>query len=263
MAVPLRVDVALGSHAVQQHCILSEATPAAVYADHPAYLGRPARRIDDSPSAQQSAGIGAAQSDGQTAAAKAEDSADKAAATAQFEEWQPTVVISGTTRFYESVAQHVRPLGRLAAGGAFYEHPQNLMVFLQVLNELAAPGVLFLCATDDLQSSAEEVGQNLASCLLEHSASFSDRAVTAATLDSLLGDSMASGWLQHSEDAIVLAQYEQDELESYQPASSSDGTAGQSQTQSPPVSVWLSSQPTAASQDKSAAGASQTPAKDG
>ena len=43
-AVPFRVNVALGSSAVQQQCLMADVTPSTVYAAHPAYIGRPASR---------------------------------------------------------------------------------------------------------------------------------------------------------------------------------------------------------------------------
>ena len=43
-AVPFRVNVVLGSSAVQQQCLMADVTPSTVYAAHPAYIGRPASR---------------------------------------------------------------------------------------------------------------------------------------------------------------------------------------------------------------------------
>ena len=42
------------------------------------------------------------------------------------------------------MARRVQPLGRLANGGAFQSESAHLMLFLQGLNALTSPGILFL-----------------------------------------------------------------------------------------------------------------------
>ena len=142
------------------------------------------------------------------------------------------------------MAAHIRPLGRLADGGAFNERPENLLVFLQALNQHAAPGILFLVERDEFHSSAMEAGRMLTSCLLEYSSSFLDRTDTAAILDSLLGDEMPPGWLTHDEDAVVEARYVQDEQESWRPPPGYDSSLSQydaSQSQCSLPSLWSTS----------------------
>ena len=144
------------------------------------------------------------------------------------------------------MAAHIRPLGRLADGGAFFERerPENLLVFLQALNQHAAPGILFLVERDEFHSSAMEAGRMLTSCLLEYSSSFLDRTDTAAILDSLLGDEMPPGWLTHDEDAVVEARYVQDEQEPWLPPPGYDSALSQydaSQSPCSPPSLWSTS----------------------
>ena len=79
------------------------------------------------------------------------------------------VVITGTLNFFDVMARHTWPLGRLGHKRSFWTRPENLQIFLRALSQLAGGHILFLYGGSGSVSEVESVTGTLISGLLRYS----------------------------------------------------------------------------------------------
>ena len=83
-----------------------------------------------------------------------------------------TLVIRGTLTFFQYLARHCWPLGRLGNNNAFSNHPENLQVFTKILSYLSGDSILFLYGGSSFVSEMSDVTGTLRASCLNHSPAF-------------------------------------------------------------------------------------------
>ena len=87
---------------------------------------------------------------------------------------KPVVVVTGTLHFFDVMARHTWPLGKLARGNAFWERPENLHIFTKALSLLAGENVIFLYGGTNSITDVRDVAGTLVSGLLSRSDAYQD-----------------------------------------------------------------------------------------